>query len=60
MPEKPKPPSAPICEGESLHDYAVRLGLKVAQRPGAALMLVGCGRLTDGAPQLWRSKRRRK
>jgi hypothetical protein len=60
MTKKPKPPPAPIRDGESLRDYAVRLGLKVQQRPGAAFMLVGCGRPTDGAPQLWRSKRREK
>jgi transposase-like protein len=58
--EKPKPPTAPIREGASLHNYAVRLGLKVQQRPGAAFMLVGCGRPTDAGARLSRSKRRGK
>jgi hypothetical protein len=61
MTEKPKPPTAPIREGESLHDYAVRLGLKVEQQPGAALMVIGYGRPSDGdafVPWLPRSMKR--
>jgi hypothetical protein len=50
--------------GESLPDYARRLGMKVNEGPaGGGLIIVGCGRSTDSdgfVPRLWRSMRREK